>query len=199
MRKSILSLFALATLAAASPFELSSPGGSFTAGSGPTFSQFTLSPFDITLDPWGTTTTHILNEGTVTLPAGPYLFPNDSGIIAGQLSLTFGAGTGEDVLDKSGPLHLPPITVSNDVYSLFVSIAPPGTLKGGEQMTGIVLTNVSFIEFRFIPVIGAPLSTAPLDLDIHMVYLIPEPSTFWLLLSTPAIALFKRAGRSRKR
>jgi hypothetical protein len=60
-------IFLGADASAFSPFELSSPGGAYSHGSGPTFTSFTINPFDVIVPSDGSFVT-VPNVGTVTIP-----------------------------------------------------------------------------------------------------------------------------------
>jgi hypothetical protein len=144
------------------PYELSSPGGSFSVGIGPNYTQFDLLPFDVELDPGGAITT--FDIGTVTLPQIADI--NDLGVLAGELQMTY-----QD------------ITVQDEVWSMTLD-AGGGNLDWGLQMSGIVLNNQDeqYVSFWFHPVVGKPGTVQSFDVDVQLVSIEPEPGTWGLIV-----------------
>jgi hypothetical protein len=176
--KPLLALFAFGVLASAnSTFELSYPGGSYSAGSGPTYTTITLDPLDVVLSNGDNTFDDI---GQVTLPETA----DDTFYDVGTLDITFGS-----------------VSYSPDLYTLAI---PNWDAEGDEdftlQWTGISLggPDEELLEFRIIPVVAQPGTTNPLDLQANIDYLLPEPGTYGMTLVGLlglTFSRFKQAGR----
>jgi len=152
------------------PLELSSPGGNFTIGTGNTLTQFTILPFDVTLNSDGSPVT-IPEVGSVTLPQ---VQDGDDPLLAGLLQITFGD-----------------IRTESNVYAMTLDWGD-GLLNFGVQVDGIYVNDNEHVEFHFDSAIGAPETQQTFGMEARFIDSVPEPGT-WMLVGLGALGLAIKA------
>ena len=151
-----------------SPYELSSPGGSYSLGSGQTYTQFTINPFDIILSQ-GEMISYAV--GTATLPESEI----DNPTLTGAIDYSFGN------LDLPGNLW-----TMADPWN-----APSGELQWGIQndVGGWQLDaqdygpDEAMLWLGFPSVIALDGSTVQLTMRVGGDGNTPEPARLWLVLA----------------
>ena len=160
--------FSLALCASASQTgnawnELSSPGGTFSVGSGDTFTTFSINSFDVFLSFDGQVI-EIDGIGMGTLPKASINSPE----LAGFLELDLG---GQQVLDAV-------YVMADD----FCQQCIDGNLQYGIQMTGINLPDGHRqVQFWYPPVTAQSGTQQPLTAMIYPVDSVPEPATLGIV------------------
>ena len=172
-------LFSSAALAN-SMYELSSPGGSFTVGSGSTFTAFTINPFDLILPPDGAFVSQP-NVGIVTIPQAEY----DTSVSAGTLQITFGD------------------SVFDDQVWAFSFSESASTILVGVELDTLVLSQDFRVGINVDAAIGTLGSQIPIGLEAVFDTVAPEPATWAMmgagLLGIAAAGSFRKIKSPRQR
>ena len=172
-----VAFFVFASLGSANALdELSSQGGSYLLGTGPTLTQFTINPFDVLVP---VDTLLIFNVGTATLPEAEI----DNPTFTGNISYIFGS-----------------VNLPSGLYTMAAPWnAPPGELQWDLQNdTGgwyldpqIYGPDHPIMEMRYIPIVAAKGATATIQLSVEVQNTIPEPGSMFLI-GVGILAIFAR-------